>query len=132
MLMSLGMFGFELPTLAYDRLARSTDWRHAQTQRLGARPARQFLGPGDDTFRLAGCLAPEVAGDRFALQTLRDMGDEGEALPLVDGSGVVHGLFFIVRVDEEQQAFLQDGVARKTDFTIELARAEDDEALANG
>lgn len=125
MMMSWGMFGFELPNLVYDRLSRRTDWRHAETARVGARNARQFLGPGSDVITLSGCLVPQLVGDPAAVSTLRDMGDKGDALPLVDGLGVVHGNFYLSNLSEEQQVFFFDGVARKTDFTIELTRADD-------
>jgi hypothetical protein len=123
MLMSLGMFGFELPTLAYQELSKKTEWRHASSDRFGARPASQYLGPGADAVTLSGVLLPGISGSFAALATLKEMGDQGEAQPLVDGTGRVHGAFVILSIDERQSFFTQDGVPRKTDFTIELRRA---------
>ena len=58
MLMALGQFVFGLDTLAFDTLRRATAWRHPSNSRVGAMPARQSLGPGDDTITLSGVLAP--------------------------------------------------------------------------
>lgn len=122
MLMSLGMFGFELPTLPFQELTKKTEWRHGSTERFGARPASQYLGPGADSVSLSGVLLPGVAGAFGSLDTLKGMGDQGEAFPLVDGTGRVHGAYTILSIDERQSHFIEGGVPRKTDFTIELRR----------
>lgn len=122
MLMALGMFGFELPTLAFQELAKRTEWRHATSDRFGARPASQYLGPGADTVTLSGTLLPGVSGTFASIETLKGMGNQGEAFPLVDGTGRVHGAFVILSIDERQSMFIREGLPRKTDFTIELRR----------
>ncbi|MFX7845426.1 phage tail protein, partial [Acinetobacter baumannii] len=58
MLITLGQFAFGIDTLAFDKLVRSSTWRHPSNSRVGARPARQSLGPGDETLGLTGVLAP--------------------------------------------------------------------------
>ncbi|MDG4344400.1 phage tail protein, partial [Pseudomonas aeruginosa] len=52
MMLSLGMFVFSLHTLAYQEFQRQTEWRHASSSRIGAQPARQFVGRGDDAITL--------------------------------------------------------------------------------
>ncbi len=126
MMMSLGVFVFEIGTLPYQELRRRTDWRHASSSRVGARPAGQFVGPGEDRISLSGWIAPEVAGDPTSLDTLRDMADEGESYPLVDGAGNVLGAFVIDSVDESQSVFLQDGTPRKIEFGLDLHHVDDD------
>jgi phage protein U len=125
MLMSLGMFVFSLPTLAYQELARRQDWRHVGQSRVGARPSSQFAGPGDDKISLGGLLVPDVAGDPASLDTLAQMADAGDAYTLVTGLGVVLGDFVIDSLDRTGGDFFQDGVARKTDFRIDLHRVDD-------
>jgi phage protein U len=122
MLMSLGMFGFEIGTVPFQELARTTEWRHASTPRYQARPASQFLGPGDDGVTLTGALLPGVAGSFSALETLKRMGDTGEHWPLVDGTGKVHGIYRLEKISEQESNFLVGGIPRKSDFTIELKR----------
>ncbi len=69
MMMTLGMFVFGLPTLAYQELQRTTEWRHSSTSRIGTNPASQFLGRGEDTITLPGTLLPaeQQGGDVVAV-----------------------------------------------------------------
>ena len=62
MMMALGMFVFGLPTVAYQSLRRSTEWRHPSNSRMGARPAYQYVGPGEDTITLGGTVIPQIMG----------------------------------------------------------------------
>ncbi|MNJ58795.1 Phage P2 GpU [compost metagenome] len=125
-LMTLGLFVFDLPTLAYQQLQRRTTWRHATSERVGARAAGQFVGPGDDDITLTGMLAPIAFGDPGSLDDLRAMGDAGEAWPLVDGVGRVYGAFVITGLDETQRSIMDNGVARISGFTLSLKRMDDD------
>ena len=120
MLMALGQFTFEIGTAPYRELARRSEWRHEESARVGAAPASQFLGPSSQSVTLSGLIAPGVAGRHSALQTLREMGDLGEAHPLVDASGLVHGDFVILSIDETRSELIDTGEARKADFSIEL------------
>lgn len=121
-LMSLGMFAFEMGTLPFQELGRKTGWRYAATERLGTRPAVQYLGPGDDDVGLSGALIPGFAGSFSSLDTLREMGNTGDAWPLVTGSGRVLGNYRIEELSEKETNFLIDGVPRKGDFSITLKR----------
>jgi phage protein U len=129
MMMALGTFVFSLPTLVYQELQRKTSWKHVETERLGVRAANQFLGPGADTISLPGVLVPDVAGDPFAISDLREMGDQGEPWSLVSGTGEVMGAWVITDLDETQSIFFEDGVARKTDFTLSLKQVDEPIAL---
>ena len=66
MLMSLGMFPFSLPTLAHDDLSRRTAWRHATSQRIGARDASQYVGPGEESITIGGTAHAELTDGRTA------------------------------------------------------------------
>ncbi len=122
MLAALGLFVFETGNALFDRMGRDRDWRHERTGRFGARAASQFAGPGEDRITLAGTLVPEIAGTYSALDTLARMADEGEALPLADGRGTIYGTYTIESLREDRTNLIDDGRARKIDFTIELAR----------
>lgn len=126
MMMCLGQFVFSLSTLAYQDFQRQTQWRHPSNSRVGARPARQFAGPGDDTIALQGLLAPELTGTMESLDTLREMADTGSAWPLVEGTGRVYGLYAIEGLNEGRTLFFQDGAARRIEFTVNLVRVDDD------
>ncbi|ESQ89982.1 oxidoreductase [Asticcacaulis sp. AC460] len=129
-MMALGMFIFEIGTLAYQELSRKTAWRHARGERFGALATAQYLGPGDDTISLPGVLYPGQIGDYSAITRLRDMGNTGDAYLLVTGYGDVLGQYLITSLDETQSLFFEDGAPRKVSFTIELSRAPDSELPA--
>jgi len=124
-LMALGMFLFQIPTLAYDELQRKTDWRFAMSSRVGTRDAAQFLGVGDETVSLSGSVYAEITDGTVSLDTLREMGDAGEALPLVSGAGIVFGNFIIRSIDERHAVLMADGRPLRIDFGIDLWRVDD-------
>lgn len=124
MLASLGLFVFDLASFPFAEMSHRTDWRQAKTERIGARAASQYLGPGDESVSLAGAIVPEVAGSYGAIATLKKMADQGEAWPLVDGSGTVWGNFRIVGMDARRRHMLVDGTPRLVDFTLDLDRVD--------
>jgi len=128
-LLAFGLFVFAAPTAAHDELSRRTGWRHAQTPRVGPRPANQFVGLGDDLIRISGWIPTEL-GDLAALAQLRAMGDTGEAYALVGGDGAVYGAFVLEDLDETQKVLLQDGVPLRTDFQLSFRRIADQDARA--
>ena len=123
-LAALGLFVFELATLPFSELQRRSEWRHARNPRVGARDAVQFVGPGSETISITGALLPEAAGSFAAIETLREMADQGEPWSFIDGTGRIWGTYTIEHLDERKRYFLDNGVARYTDFAIDLARAE--------
>lgn len=125
MMMSLGMFVFSLHTLAYQELQRQTDWRHPTTSRVGANPARQFVGKGEDAITMPGILLPELAGSAMSLDALRMMADTGKAWPLVEGTGRILGVWVIESISETRTLFFRDGAARRIEFSISLKRIDD-------
>lgn len=126
-MMAIGNFVFGLDTLAYQELQRQTSWRHGSTSRIGVRPARQFMGPGDDSITLQGILLPGFKGKLEHLDTLRYMGDSGKAWVMVDGMGFVHGVFVIEDLTDNRSLFFRDGAARRVDFTLKLVRVDEDQ-----
>ncbi|SDU87913.1 phage tail protein [Pseudomonas mucidolens] len=126
MMLSLGMFVFSLSTLAYQELQRQTEWRHASNSRVGAAPARQFVGRGDDTITLPGVILPELAGSALSLDALRLMANTGKAWPMVEGSGRIYGLWIIDGLSETKTLFFRDGTPRRIEFTVNLKRIDDD------
>lgn len=130
MLMALGQFVFSLSTLAHQELSHRIGWRHQQTGRIGTRDANQFLGPGDETLSLSGMVALELMDGRASLDALREMADQGEAWPLVDGTGRVFGSFVILGIDERQSLFRPNGTPQRLEFGLELRRVDDLDAGA--
>ncbi|WP_443749693.1 phage tail protein [Asticcacaulis solisilvae] len=125
MMMTLGLFGFEIGTLPYQELARQTEWRYGKGDRFRARPAVQYLGPGTDKITLTGALYPSLAGKFSSLDTIRSMADAGQSYLMLDGLGNVMGSWIINSLSDNRSIFFVDGVARKGEFTIELERVSD-------
>lgn len=132
MLAALGQFVFAMDNLAFEEMRRSTEWRHPENSRIGAMPARQFVGKGADTITLSGLQAPEHFGDRKAIDKLRAMGDTGAAYALVNGAGEIFGAWVITSVEETGSFLTPEGVARRVEFTINLARVDDQQADPTG
>lgn len=127
MMLALGMFVFSLSTLAYQELQRQTEWRHPSSSRVGAAPARQFIGRGDDSITLPGIIFPELAGTTLSLDALRLMANTGKAWPMIEGTGRIYGLWVIESLSETKTVFFRDGTARRIEFTLSLKRIDDDQ-----
>lgn len=125
MLMALGMFLFDLPTLAHDELQRKASWRHARGARIGARDVTQYVGPGEETVNLSGAVYAEITDGRVSIEDLRAMAETGEAFPLLDGTGTIFGDFVIEAIDERHKYLMSDGRAQRIDFAIDLLRVPD-------
>ena len=67
-MMTLGTFVFSLPTLAYQQLQRQNEWRHPSSERVKARPAYQYVGPGEETIQLSGSVAHDWAPEGLTLR----------------------------------------------------------------
>lgn len=126
MMLALGMFVFSLSTAAYQELQRQTNWRHASNSRVGAPPALQFVGRGEDTITLPGIILPELAGSVLSLDALRLMANTGKAWPMVEGTGRIYGLWVIDTLSETKTLFFRDGTPRRIEFTLALKRTDDD------
>lgn len=128
MLMSIGQFAFETDTALFDQLRRRRSWRHPASDRVAARPARQFAGPDEDSISLSGRIYPGQLGNPDSLTELAEMADTGQAWSLVGGEGEVYGAFVILSQDETHRALLPDGRGLVIDFSLDLTRVDDDEA----
>jgi len=130
MMMSLGTFVFSLSTAAYQQLQRQMSWRHPTSERVGARAARQYVGPGEETIDLSGVIHAELADDLLTLDVLRELAAEGRPLALVEGNGTVYGAYVILSINEGRTEFFSDGTPRRIEFQLQLGRADDDAEVA--
>lgn len=126
-MMALGEFRFSIGTAAYQSLTRSASFRWSAQERIGRAPALQFMGPGEETIQLEGAIFPQYRGGAGQVEAMRIMAGKGEPLTLVDGRGRYWGSYVIRQVGEAGSAFLDDGAARKIEFSLELARYGDDD-----
>ncbi|ACA89360.1 MULTISPECIES: phage tail protein [Burkholderia cepacia complex] len=129
MMMALGLFVFSLSTLPYQELKRRRGWRYASNNRVGKKPARQYVGEADETINLSGVLLPELTGGDLSLAVIEAMADQHTAWPLIEGTGHIYGMFTIDDIDTTRTLFFDDGAARRIEFTIALTRNDDIDML---
>ncbi|NTY35651.1 phage tail protein [Burkholderia diffusa] len=129
MMMALGLFVFSLSTLPYQELKRRRGWRYASNNRVGKKPARQYVGEDDETINLSGVLLPELTGGDLSLAVIEAMADQHTAWPLIEGTGHIYGMFTIDNIDTTRTLFFRDGTARRIEFTIALTRNDDIDML---
>ncbi len=129
-LMTLGGFTFSVDTAAYDRLVRSNAWRWPAQDRIGRRPALQYVGAGVETIEIEGRIHPHYKGGLGQLAALRALGDGGKPLLLTDGRGLVWGKFAMHLLEERQSHIADKGAPLQQDFRLSLAHvgAEQNEA----
>lgn len=127
MMLALGMFVFMRQTLPHQTMQRESDYRWPSNSRIGKRDALQFLG-GRGKHHACRCALSRTDRRKLTMTTLRLMAEEGRAWPLLDGTGMIYGMYVISRVSETGSIFFADGTPRKIDFTLSLTRV--DESLA--
>jgi phage protein U len=137
-MMKLGPITFELPKATYDELTRKSEYRWAVVERLGSRPARQWMGIGDDQLTLAGVLLPLFSiGDSYytgtqCVEEMRAAAEQGIPYDLTDGLGKYWGKWCIESVDEVATTFMEKGVPRRQAWSLKLGRYANETQLMSG
>ena len=119
--MALGPFRFAMDTAAYQTLKRKNDYRWPTQSRLVERPARQFVGVGNESIDINGIVYPNLAGGLGQIEQLREMSGRGEPMILADGLGFVWGRYVVLSLQEERSFLLPDGRPRKQMFVLQLS-----------
>ena len=120
--MALGEYRFSVSTAAYQEFTHSAEFRWASQERLGRLPARQYLGPGEETISLRGTLHPHFRGGLGQMDRMRAEAARGEPLEMSEGTGRIWGKWVITRVEETRRVFDADGAPRRIEFRLALAR----------
>ncbi|MEY0278611.1 phage tail protein [Providencia rettgeri] len=122
---ALGLFVFQLNTTPYQMMQINQKYRYGVNNRIGKRPAVQFIGLDNDDITLSGTLLPSLTGGRLSLLVLEQMAETGRAWSLIDGSGTIYGMFVIEEITQSKSEFFVDGAPRKIDFTLKLKRTDE-------
>lgn len=125
MMLALGLFVFMRQTLPYQTMQRDSTFRWPSNARMGKRNAFQYNGPENDTITISGELFPEITGGTLSLSAVRLMAEQGKAWPLIEGTGMIYGMFVINSVSETGALFYPDGSPRKINFTLKLTRVDE-------
>lgn len=126
MMMIFGMFVFMLETIPYQNLQRSMSWRYAKNDLIGRSASYQYIGAGEDKITLTGVLVPEVTGGDLSLELLRTSAYRGRPYPLIEGTGLIYGMYVMDSISEGRTLFFGDGKAKRIEFTITLTRVNED------
>lgn len=122
-LMGVGPYRFRIAGLNYQSLDRQFEYRWKPQERVGRRPAMQFLGPGLEKVVLKGILYPKDPrlGNGFAqLENMRREAMSGVPRGVASNLGRYYGLWCITKIHDVQSYFHKDGTPRKVEFDIEL------------
>jgi hypothetical protein len=123
-LMAVGPYRFKVVGLNYQSLDRAFEYRWRPQERIGRRPAMQFMGPGMETVSLKGVLYPQDPrlGNGFSqLERMRREAMAGVPRGVASNLGRYYGLWCITKISDVQSYFSKDGAPRKVEFTIDLA-----------
>jgi hypothetical protein len=120
-MMGLGNYRFSLSTAAYQDLKRTNPYRWSAQNRIGQRPALQYIGPGQETIELSGDIYPLYKGGIGQLDKMRVLAGTGQPQILVDGLGNIWGKWCIEEIQETQTTFLPGGIPKKQSFTLRLS-----------
>lgn len=119
-LLALGAYRFSINTGAYQKFDRTSEWRWPTTDRIGAAPAAQYVGPGNDTISLDGVIYPHYRGGLRQVDQMRAQAGLGKPLPLTTGFGRYLGMYVIEKIKESNETLMSDGAPRKIEFSIDL------------
>ncbi|WP_369309191.1 phage tail protein [Providencia rettgeri] len=122
---ALGLFVFQLNTTPYQMMQINQKYRYGVNNRVGKRPAVQFIGLDNDDITLSGTLLPSLTGGRLSLLVLEQMAETGRAWSLIDGTGNIYGMYVIEEITQSKSEFFVDGAPRKIDFTLKLKRTDE-------
>jgi phage protein U len=125
-MMALGPYRFALATSAYQQLKRSIEYRWQSQDRIGNNPAMQFIGPGKEQIGFEGVIYPEFRGGLGQIENMKLAADVGEPLLLVDGLGQVWGRWVILQIEETREIFFENGIPRKINFSLTIAKYGED------
>jgi phage protein U len=122
-------------TPGFESLTRDSQYNWVNSERLSRDPAFQFTGIGEENITVEGKMYPYHFGGLNTIKLLREAGARGKPLalvrfyPLTDPNGYggdTLGNYVIKRVRTIETKIGRDAIARKIDFTLELAKYGDD------
>ncbi|GLT20543.1 hypothetical protein GCM10007938_43280 [Vibrio zhanjiangensis] len=116
-----GGIKFSIDTLAYQQFVTTYSWTWASQKRFGQTDSLQYTGEDNPKASLKGVIFTcfEKVGvnqiDKVVVQ-----GNLGKPQLLVSGTGDVMGYWCLTTVQKTESKFMQAGLAKKQDFTMEL------------
>jgi phage protein U len=114
-------FSFETTSAAYQRYVSTRGSRWPEQERLGRTPALQHTGITAAEITLDGVIYPGVmGGSQEDMRKLRGLSLSESPFQMVTGTGLVCGFWAVMDVSDTRTVFMDNGLARKVEFTIKL------------
>jgi uncharacterized protein len=101
-------------------LDRTIGYRWEPQNRIGRRPAMQFLGTGEETVSIKGVIYPPQFGSFDAFEQMREEAMMGIPRGMVTQYGRYYGVWCIKSIKDVQAPYWPDGSPRKVEFNIDL------------
>lgn len=119
----IGGVRLELHPLNVNEVDHDNGSDFAKHQVLGARPAYEFMGPGEEKLSFKGDVFPRAIGGMAELALLKSLQADGQAIMVTRGNALM-GWFRITRLKEGHTHLSEDGVGRKVAIQIDIERDE--------
>ncbi|MEN5300333.1 phage tail protein [Ochrobactrum sp. S1502_03] len=126
MLYMLGTLTVDTRPFSIDSMQRTASADIASKALIGAFPAKEFTGEGDDEITLSGQILPTRIGGLDGLEIAHGMRRSGTKFPLQRGDGTRLGWFAITRITENHTDLTRDGVGFVVKHTIVMTKVQPD------
>ncbi|MEN5300256.1 phage tail protein [Brucella sp. TWI559] len=126
MLYMLGTLSIDTRPFSIDDMQRTASADIASKALIGAFPAKEFTGEGDDEITLSGQLLPTKIGGLDELEMAHEMRRSGTKFPLQRGDGTRLGWFAITRITESHTDLTRNGVGFVVKHTIVMTKVQPD------
>lgn len=126
--MGMGPFRFQMAKMAYEDLERRTAARWPVQERIGRRPALQFIGPDVGELNIRGTIYPEYTGGLAQVEGIAAACEAGQKMMVVSGVGRVFGMYVLLEMVDRGSFTTQNGTPRKVEFEVNLRRYGEDGA----
>ena len=122
MLMMIGPVQFKVAPFNATEYARTHTASHVAKQIMGASPAMEFTGEGEESWQIRAILFPEKFGGEGTLSILSLMRKSGAPQYMLRGDGGLMGWVVIDSVNERSSYLDPSGVGRIIEVDIALRR----------
>jgi hypothetical protein len=124
----LGSVEFSLPAGTFTQIERGTSWRVDVPDPIEGLGVPDVRGRESDEITITGIVFPGFTGTLDSVERLRDAGDAGEPLLLVDGEGTIYGSWVVRSLQEMRAEHLPSGIPRKMNWTLVLVAVPEEGA----
>lgn len=124
MLYMIGTLALDTRPFNVDEMSRDADASIVAKPLIGAFPAKEFTGEGEDDITLSGQLLPSKIGGLSELEIAHQMRRDGARFPLMRGDGTRLGWYAITRISERHRDLGRDGVGFTVQVSISMTKTQ--------